>query len=232
MPRMLGWFKMNTATSLEDTEWLLARSAGFNAGFAFVTGPDTVAKNGFGDEILKAIRTWETARLAGAFPESLEPALQDISREFTLTETDEGWALREVYSFKGAHTRREQPGMPTATEFEAQNPFEEQPLAFILRCSGKVAAEEIVLELDGTEIDLGVSLQPGQTLRRVSGSEMVLHDAAWQELGRFAADENDLLVPAGPFRAKVTCRFAGSEEPELKVELRTTGKPTRLRANG
>jgi len=221
MPRMLGWFKMDTATSLEDAEWLMARSAGFNAGFAFVTGPDAVAKNGFGDRILEAIRTWETARLAGAFPASLEPALCDISREFALAEADEGWALREVYSFKGTHARREQPGMPTTTELEATNPFAAQPVGFILRCSGKVAAEELVLELAGREIDLGVSLQPGQSLRRISGSEMVLHDAAWQELGRFPVDEDALIVPPGPVR--VTCRFAGSEEPALKVELRTIG---------
>ena len=228
MPRMLGWFKMGTATSLEDAEWLMARSAGFNAGFALVTGPDAVAKNGFGEQILTAIRTWERARLAGAFSRSLEPQLQDISREFTLAEEDDGWVLREVYSFKGTHQRREQPGMPTTTEFDAENPFEEQPLGFILRLSGKVAAEEIVIELGGREIALGVSLQPGQAVRRVGESALVLHDAAWQELERFALDESALRVPTGPFRAKVTCRFAGSDEPELKVELRTIGKPARL----
>ncbi|MFH0943758.1 MAG: hypothetical protein V2A76_01055 [Planctomycetota bacterium] len=230
MPRMLGWFQMGTATSLEDAEWLMARSAGFNAGFALVTGPDAVAGNGFGEEILAAINIWESARLAGAFPRSLEPVLRDISREFTLGEEDDGWVLREVYSLKGTHQRREQPGMPTATEFEADNPFEEQALGFILRCSGKVAAEEIVIDLAGREIGLGVSLQPGQALRRVGGSELVLHDAAWQELGRFALDESALRVPTGPFRTRVTCHFSGSDEPELKVELRTIGEPTRLRA--
>ena len=71
-----------------------------------MTGPDTVTRNGFGDEILEAVRTWETARLAGVFPESIKPSLQDISREFTLAEEGDGWVLREVYSFKGAHARR------------------------------------------------------------------------------------------------------------------------------
>ena len=228
MPRMLGWFQMGTATSLEDAEWLMARSAGFNAGFALVTGPDAVAKNGFGEEILTAIRTWENARLSGAFPESLAPALQDISREFTLAEEGAGLSLREVYSFKGTHSRREQPGMPTTTEFVLQNPFAEQPLGFILRCSGKVAAEEIILELAGREVDLGVSLQPGQALRWLGGTEMVLHDAAWQELGRYAIDASALRVPMGSFPVKLTCRFAGSDAPELKVELRTLGEATRL----
>ena len=230
MPRMLGWFRMSSATSLEDAEWLLARAAGFDAGFAFVTSPGTVAQNGFGEEILEAIRVWEGARLAGAFPGPQKSALQDISREFTLGETSDGWSLREVYSFKGTHSRREQPGMPTATELELDNPFGSQPVALILRCTGKVAAEELVLELDGREVDLGASLQPGQSLRWVRGPEMVLHDAAWQELTRIGLTVEDLRIPAGPSRARVICRFSGSEEPELKVELRTMGERTALRA--
>ena len=35
IPSMLGWFSMSATTSIEDTEWLLARAAGFDAGFAF-----------------------------------------------------------------------------------------------------------------------------------------------------------------------------------------------------
>ena len=41
--------------------------------------------------------------------------------------------------------------------------------------------------------------------------------------------EDDLLVPAGTFPVKVTCRFAGSDTPELKVELRTVGESSPLR---
>ncbi|MFT5733042.1 MAG: hypothetical protein ACJA2W_001535 [Planctomycetota bacterium] len=230
MPRMLGWFKMIPATSLEDAEWLMARSAGFDAGFAFVTDSATVAKNGFGEEILGAIGTWEKARHAAAFPSELLPALQDISREFTLKKSGDGWDLREVYSMKGTHSRREQPGMPTRTAFELENPFGEQPIGFILRCEGKVAAEEIVLEINGREAELGVSLQPGQTLRWLGGPEMVLHDAAWQELVRFPVDQGQFQCPEGAFGAVVGCRFSGSGDPQLKIELRTIGHATQLSA--
>jgi len=37
MPRMLGWFALRPDTSLEDAEWLLAKAAGFKAGFALAT---------------------------------------------------------------------------------------------------------------------------------------------------------------------------------------------------
>ncbi len=194
MPRMLGWFKMTGQTSLEDAEWLMARSAGFNAGFAFVTGADVIAANANGDAILKKIRIWEAARMANAFPPEMLPALQDIKREFTLRETNEGWSLSEVHSFKGKHTRREQPGMPTSTEFTVSNPFAPQPVEFIFQCGDKIAAEEIVLEINGTELDLGTSLQPGEVFR----------------------SSTYLLVPTGEYQVKLTCRFAGSGDPLLK----------------
>src|SRR5690606_14906350 len=34
MPNMLGWFSLSAETSIMDVEWLLARAAGFDAGFA------------------------------------------------------------------------------------------------------------------------------------------------------------------------------------------------------
>jgi len=67
IPPMLGWFSMSAATSIEDAEWLLARAAGFDAGFAFNLSMRNVERNGASNAIFEAIRTWETARMAGAF---------------------------------------------------------------------------------------------------------------------------------------------------------------------
>ena len=184
--------------------------------------------------------------MAGAFPKSMLPVLQDINREFHLTklspELDHDsttevkflggapslWNLHEVHSFKAKHQRREQPGMPTSTTFGANNPFHPQSAHFILQCSSKVAAEEVVLEINGVEIDLGVSLQPGQALRWTGGIEMVLHDANWQELKRLPINAADLQVPNGNYEVKAVCRFAGSGDPMLKLELRTSNTPKQL----
>jgi hypothetical protein len=103
LPRLLGWFSLRAETTLEDAEWLCARAAGYDAGFALATSFDSKATqsssgvatvNGKKEEILEAIRQWETARQAGAFPENLKPALQDVSREFHLVAAGEGkWDL-------------------------------------------------------------------------------------------------------------------------------------------
>jgi hypothetical protein len=103
IPRMHGWFSLRAETTLQDAEWLCARAAGFDAGFALATSFDSKATqsssgvtevDGRKEEILEAIHQRETARQGGAFPEMLKPALQDVNREFKLVAAGEGqWDL-------------------------------------------------------------------------------------------------------------------------------------------
>ena len=44
---------------------MLARSAAFDAGYAFVTSYEALEGNGFADRILEAIGAWEKARMDG-----------------------------------------------------------------------------------------------------------------------------------------------------------------------
>jgi hypothetical protein len=104
IPRMLGWFSIRKETTLEDAEWLGARSAGFDAGFALAISFESQAQQASAADvaiapdklaILDAIRRWETARQSGAFPEELKPSLQDVTREFRLADAGPNeWELR------------------------------------------------------------------------------------------------------------------------------------------
>ncbi|MGZ3939678.1 MAG: hypothetical protein ACXVBK_12985, partial [Flavisolibacter sp.] len=78
MPSMLGWFSLRPETSVEDIEWMLARGAGFNAGFGLATSLETLKKHGRSGEILAAIKLWETARLNGLFTEAQQQKMQDV----------------------------------------------------------------------------------------------------------------------------------------------------------
>jgi hypothetical protein len=107
MPHMLGWFALSKETTVADAEWLLARAAGFNAGFALATSlastaqlaadpssAEALQKHGATPAILEAIRQWETARMAGAFPENMKAELRDNTREFHLQSAGAGlWDL-------------------------------------------------------------------------------------------------------------------------------------------
>jgi len=104
IPRMLGWFAVRAETTPEDAEWLCARAAGYDAGFALATSFESKATQASGDlagisknqaAILDVVKQWETARRAGAFPESLKPQLQDVDREFHLVVVGPGeWDLQ------------------------------------------------------------------------------------------------------------------------------------------
>jgi hypothetical protein len=110
MPHMLGWFALSRETTRDDAEWLLARAAGYDAGFALATSLASTAqlaadpssaeapqKYGATPAILEAIRQWETARLAGAFPENVKAELRDNTHEFHLEPVGPGsWDLYPV----------------------------------------------------------------------------------------------------------------------------------------
>ena len=225
MPRMLGWFQMGPETTREDAEWLLARAAGFDAGFGLVTSPDAARKNGDGAAILEAIRHWETARLAGAFPAELKPLLQDVNREFLLRPAgDRAWTLAPVHSVKMTHARREQPGMPTASPCAFENPHPAQPLQFILQAAGKTQAEAVTLEINGVEVlALAEPLTEGQSLKYSGGPTAVRYDRHWNSLGTVPVNPARLELPTGASKLSLGARFGTGDQPALKGEFRTVG---------
>ena len=232
MPRMLGWFQMNAQTSVEDAEWLLARAAGFDAGFALATNPKTVQQNGLGDQVIEKIRQWETARMRGAFPDALKPELQQIEKEFQLEATEEGtWELYPVYSFKQSHQHNEQPGMIAFSSYEFINPHPEQTLQFIIQSTGKSHAIDVTLEINSsTTLDLRSSLKLGEILKYDGGSEIITYDASWHVLDKTAVNSQSMKIGQGPQSINLGYRFEGNE-PALKLELRTIGEPTLLKAS-
>lgn len=106
IPHMLGWFSLRKDTTIEDVEWLCARAAGYDAGFALATSFGSRATQTAGDAasmdqartaMLEVVNRWETARNSGAFPESIKPALQDTDRAFRLADVGPGeWDLTPV----------------------------------------------------------------------------------------------------------------------------------------
>jgi len=230
MPRMLGWFQMNSETTLEDAEWLLARAAGFDAGFCLVTSPEVVRNNGAGEAILEAIKLWERLRLKRAFPDDLKVDLRDIRQEFHLVEQADGSALlHPVHSVKGVHDRREQPGMFTSTPFAFSNPHPGQPLHFILQNNGKTAIDSLTLEIGTREaFILPQPLPPGQILRYAGGATVQQCDPQGRVTQSVNTDPARFAVPSGAQEIRIGARFAAGETASIKCEFRTVGEPRRI----
>lgn len=240
MPRMLGWFALRSDTSLEDAEWLLARAAGFNAGFTLATSlastaqleadplsADTARRFGATSAILETIRQWETARMAQAFPEAIRAVLRDNQREFRLRPLGPGrWELRETHLERFTHDTATNP----PSRFTFTTPNAPQPLQWILRSTAKEPVQGLKMVLNGgTVLELGPSSVPaGGSVRYDGGPEAVIADAAWKEVGRVRVEAAAVRVASGPVSLTLQCepRSGGT----LKWEVRTYGEPTILTA--
>lgn len=226
MPGMLGWFSMRPTTSIEDIEWMLARSAAFNAGYAFVTNFDALEKNGYSDEILSAIGEWERARMADVFSEEQRLRMEDISNEFHLeTLAENQWNLYQVYSHKFSHEKKvRQPGEPLYSSFEFENQTGDNTVQFILSAVD-ADLSKISLELNNyKKITLPVSLKNGQSLKYEGGETATLFNENWQKIREINLNI-DLVIKNGDQTINLDCNFSNEgKEPKAKLEVRIVGK--------
>lgn len=232
IPCMLGWFRMRPSTSIEDIEWMLARSAAFDAGYALVTDPLVFERNGYSDQILEKIREWEKARMSGAFSAEQKKSMENIRNEFTLKTTGENqWQLvrYEVKRFEHSH-RELQPGQPLSTEFRFNNPFGEQNAGFILTVKDG-PARDISIEIDNHKmISLPVEIRPGENLKYEGGDRAGLYTENWHLIKTIPIDKDAFRIGSGGHDFSVGCRFPEDNKGTLKIEIKTAGDPFEIRA--
>ncbi len=231
MPAMLGWFKMTSETSVEDIEWMLTRSAAFNAGYAFVTGYQAVDENGQSDHILHLLGEWEKARMADVFSMEQKELMKDLDNEFRLkTVAENEWNLFRIYSYKFKHEKKvRQPGEPLYSKFNFKNEVDKQPLSFILTAADG-NAKDIVMEIDNyKKIKLPVTLKQGQTLKYEGGEFAVIYNKNWKKIRQIQLKTSDLAVGKGDHTMTFDCGFYGGKEPHIKLEVRITGPAEHLK---
>jgi hypothetical protein len=227
-PCMLGWFSMRETTSLEDIEWLLTRSAAFDAGYSLLTSPDIIQMNGYGSEILEKIKQWEKARMNNAFSDDQKRRMEKIEDEFSLVQVDENaWELIPFKVKRYEHENKvRQPGEPVWSTFTYENIYEKQPLSFILSTSENANVSKINIEINNFKtIVLEVVLKANQYLKYEGGDVMVLYDKTWNTIKDYPVVKQDLEIGKGISQLKVGCKFTGSETASLKLEIKTKGPP-------
>jgi hypothetical protein len=228
MPAMLGWFSLRDNTPIEDIEWMLARSAAFDAGYAFVTKKEPLEKNGQSQQILELIGEWEKARMAQAFSEDQKKRMMDISNEFHLKRIDDqSWEFYPVGSFKFQHQDKvKQPGEPLFSVFKFENPMEDVPMNFIITAKD-AAISNIQIELNNSRsINLPIKVMPGETIRYHGGSELHLLDKNLNFQGKIDIDPDFFQLTKGSQTLLFDCDFEKEgDEPSAKIEVRIFGEP-------
>jgi hypothetical protein len=233
IPKMLGWYLLRTSTCLSDMEWMLARSAGFDSGFALATSLDALRKNTETGPILDALREWEKARRAGVFTPEQREALRNPKREFHLqTVSGGGWDLfpfHDSADFQHEQLTR-QPGEPTSAAWELKNPDARQPMQLKLRVvgtSGSIRNPTLEIHRSAT-VTLPVEILAGQSLLLEADAIVRLYDAKGNPLQSFPLKTALPEVHPGGNPVTFDCEFVGDAPPKVTVTFKTRGAPTRV----
>jgi hypothetical protein len=214
-------------------EWMLARSAGFDSGFALATSLDALRKNPESGAILDALREWEKARRAGVFSAEQREALRNPKREFHLESVADGaWNLFPFHDspdFQHEQLVR-QPGEPTSAQWDVANPDARQPLQLKLRVAGKggsIRNPKWEINRSAT-LEIPVEIQAGQSLLLESDAIVRLYDAKGNPLQSFPLKTALPPVQSGSNPVTFDCEFQGDTPPKVTVTFKTRGTPTRV----
>ncbi len=238
MPSMLGWFNMRDTTSLDDIEWLLARAAGFHAGFALCTSLPVLQKNSASESILAAVNEWETARHAHAFSDEQRKRLEDPTAEFHIEPAEHRqWKLYPVYvSPTLKHERSDfSQAQPTSAKWEFDNPHGTQPLQFVLQVASANADQNGFVSNPAFELDqyhriaFAVTLKPNQHLVCKGTKQGRIYDRNWNLLKTVNADSSIPEITEGKHAVEFNCGFSGDSSLQVLVNLKTMGKAEIIR---
>ncbi|TVQ03767.1 MAG: hypothetical protein EA359_08680 [Balneolaceae bacterium] len=224
MPRMLGWFSMTDGTGIEDIEWLLARAAGFDAGFAMVTSPEIVSRNGVGPELIQAINNWETLRMAGSFPEEIKVKMRDVKNEFHLQKrTDETYQLHQYHIQTINHRRiTRQPGEPVWSEFLFDNPYREQNMQLVLHAPPATSIHNIFIEIGNSRaLELDIEIPAGGFLRIDDKGIAAVYNSKQVKLRETEIPAGRLIIYSGGQKIKFDCGFQQPTENSVRIEFKT-----------
>jgi len=227
-PRMLGWFELRSAspaleaTTLDDMEWMLAKAAGYDAGFAVSTSLGALKANAQTPAILAAVRAWEAARLGGTFSAPQREALRGRG-EFHLDRAPDGSLRLRPVAFSPTLSSAPAKGQAGEARWTVENKFAAQPVRFVLRVvpMGKGGDARVVhpsLEIAGRRVTFPIELRAQQYLVSHGQREASVCDANWKELQKIAADAELPQLPTG--KTEVGLRWTPLGDPPPQVQLR------------
>jgi hypothetical protein len=230
---MLGWYLLTQNTNLGEMEWMLARAAGYDAGFAMVAHPKSIKNNPIGGQLLDAIREWEAARLALAFTNEQKDRMKNTRNEFHLEKVKDGeWNLFQYQAFGPfSHAKYErQPGEPTNAQWDFELESFDQALQFILDIVGKTGmVKNLKIQLDNyADIEIEQELKAGETLICDGTSVLRVYDEKGKQKSTIELSSKIPLLTVGKHRITFSAGFAGEEPPRVEFSVKSLNNPEKI----
>ncbi|HEV2482611.1 MAG TPA: hypothetical protein VGS79_23260, partial [Puia sp.] len=218
LPNMLGWFLITAQTSPEDVEWMLARAAGYGAGYALVLRKDALSNPAL-QRITKLIGLWTAAQRKKMFDPEQKAWLRDVNNEARLLSTDGVCYLQRVRKVSFTYDARVlQPGQPTSQSWDLENPVSAQVPVIVVSAQGDDGhIKSAVFDIDNSfHLPIPVPLYAGQSLVLNDNGFARLYDKKGRLIKQITLDQNLPLWNVG----RHTLTFDGPTDDNSPVTLK------------
>ena len=237
-PRMLGWFLIRLAdrnfecSTLEDLEWALSESAGFDSGYAMTINSNTLRRHGQIDKLLEAIKNWDKLREAQAFSAEQKARLKDPQTEWHLEKTDEQtynlYPLSISKHFR-CNMAEMQPGQPGGADWSWSSPYE-SVYAIRLKVDGDGTIKDPSFTTPKGVIKFPCEISDRQYLLYTFDGKAVVTDKNYNVISEVTPQGNALL-PAGSSAVAFSCEQISEDAPEVIIRYITKGAPEVIKLN-
>ena len=227
MPNMLGWFLLSPTTTAEDIEWMMARAAGYHAGFALVARYESLQKNPNTTQLLGLVRLWQEAYTRKIFSPEQLARLKNPENDFHLEQDNQEWRLYPFKKYKFEHDKKVlQPGQPTSSEWEFTNTDADQPFNFSLTFMGK---EGVIanpwIEIDGYyRLEIPGEYEAGNSIV-CDGSTLKLYNNKGSFKQDIALKRAVPTLKTGKHTIKLDCQFRGDSGLINRLVIKTVSQP-------
>lgn len=234
-PRMLGWFLVRLAernfeaTSLEDLEWAMSESAGFDAGYAMSINMKTLKNHGQINQLLDAMKNWDELRYANVFTEDQKKRLKDPETEWHLEKKDDkNFLLYPLFISERfrCNLSEMQPGQPGGADWSWKSP-EESSYAVRIKVEGEGSITNPSFTTPLGVVKIEGTLQADQYILLDHQGKAVLTDQNYNLLSELNV-QGKALLPKGASGVSFACEVAGDGRPDVVVRYQTRMTPEKI----
>lgn len=235
LPNMLGWFLITGQTKPDDVDWMLARAAGYHAGYALVVRYDAVKNNPFINEIVDQVNSWTEAQQKDAFSLAQKQWLMLPEHDVHLERDGENaWKMYRYKKIVFEHAPQVlQPGQPTSSEWTFENSTGKQNVQLVLLAAGNTGEiSNPVIELDNSlRVQLPVTLQAGQSLVIDHSDSASLYNQKGKFIKKVTLPQPLPELAEGSHHLLFDCTFSEGADINVKITIKLLDGIEKVQAN-
>jgi hypothetical protein len=212
---------------------MLARAAGYHAGYALVVPFEAAKNNPHIGEVIQSVNSWTEAQQRHAFDKGQREWLRDTAYDAHLERIGSGaWKMYRYKSVVFEHQARVlQPGQPTSSEWSFENRVGKQPAQVILLAAGESGAiSNPVIELDNSfRVEIPVTLEAGQSLVIDSLTTAVLYNQKGKFIKSVTLEKGLPPLSQGSHRILFDCLFSENTDIGVRIKIKLLEKVEEVR---